>query len=198
MISIVVAIIMVTGRVLFVMMRDRVAFSVVKNVLVFSQIRLEKRQNVDITMVLHNLMMIVLIRSLIVINNLIKSVMGAVWSLVMQSTMLVCPKKLFIAWNSWHVVSVFFCLNAMDIVADLVMRHTIMFNKSSIIGRVSVLIRCLIQVREVGRSHNRKIVTHTCNLIVFFLSIIDLFIGIVLHHVMSMHTKHLIVIVRRG
>lgn len=146
MISIVVAIIMVTGRVLFVMMRDRVAFSVVKNIFMLGQIRLEERQDVDITVVLHNLMMVVLIWCFIVINNLIKSVMGAVWSLMMQSTMLVCPKKLFVARNSWHVVSVFLSLNAMNIVADLVMWHTIMFYKASIKGRVSVLIRRLIQV----------------------------------------------------
>jgi len=138
--------------VMFVMVRSGVAFTVIHGVLVLSQVR--RVQGKLIVSVVGVVMVAV-----VIVVSLFFDVFVVDLSLgisLMESSVLVGPKKLLVAGQHWHI---FFLqdsvLKTVVAVSDFLMGHLIVLHVSRLIVRVSVLIRSLIEVTDFRSTSDR-------------------------------------------
>ena len=95
--------------------------TMVNNELMLSKSWLKQWQMLN-TMVIGSLMKC-LNRDILMIDDFIES-MGTMRSLMVNTSMLVSPQKLLIAWQSWHMMSDLCLVNILDSMS--IMRHLIM------------------------------------------------------------------------
>ena len=155
-------------HIVFVMVRRGVLFAVVKDILDIGLVRLEQGQFlVEVPPLV--MVTVKLIPDILVVDNLAFVLdVVAVFSFVVEASVLVGPEELLVAWDFVGVMSLGFItlrglvfLDTVGVVADLLVREAVVLQEPCVEVGSRMLERGLVQMADLRGAVNRQVVPHS-------------------------------------